>query len=754
MASKVHFSPITPAERLSPIQGIGSSKEEVIQELAQGIFRNIQERLLIAGVPQKFADEVVFLKKVKREDQKSRELLSLFSDPLMPALSEDEKAYFLSILQEHSCHESLFLFAIFGVRMLKDITGMEKELGKGKTSLDKELFFMMYWKTLVFFLAKKEVQRWSQLPDAATFRHIKILQSPLFLPPKKYAEYLIANLEDLKKIKKPSLFKTRLIKDMEILLKFLTSPSDGQDLLSVFEPGSFRECPRNQSSLESNIPIIEFASQMTRIIKRNSPLFRDDRGAESLDILEPLFNEMDSKLKIYQFEKDKGIKPPAFFKAKRAEFYDYFIKASLRPTEHSISCNRDIALYLKKRVSASELEVAEILYQSIFIHVSCFWMQHIRASLEESDQYPIVGLISRIRLMLNILALSTSLRELKTDPRIPAPFVDLARHLQTINHLNLANQPMRKVIEGLNYIEEENVDLDRIAAILNGEAMLVFDEGEEEEEELIASHGRRIIHFSRVGHYVQALNTVYPHFETPKFEKTLEKLHQEALKICEAFREVIPPLELQGALRELFFSALQAQCYECLMLKDFKQLLHNDKQGYEELFPESLLNLVMFEVPGAFEAERPSPVNLAEDFSLLALSDDEATALDASPLIFEETVKSAQSSPFLSTPSPASFTDSPPVFEKKRVSEVKSKKERAAAVSQDSPTLEDFKKAKKFRQITKLLEIMNMKLVRTRGSHAIFSSGSGAQVVVPRHDRDLGAGLIASIYRQATNPPS
>ena len=66
----------------------------------------------------------------------------------------------------------------------------------------------------------------------------------------------------------------------------------------------------------------------------------------------------------------------------------------------------------------------------------------------------------------------------------------------------------------------------------------------------------------------------------------------------------------------------------------------------------------------------------------------------------------------------------------------------------------EFKNAKKFRQICELLKMMNYNILRQSGSHVIFGRDEDGEIVVPRHGKNLGTGLLNSIYKQVTGKDS
>lgn len=248
--------------------------------------------------------------------------------------------------------------------------------------------------------------------------------------------------------------------------------------------------------------------------------------------------------------------------------------------------------------------------------------------------------------------------------------------------------------------------------------------------------------------------------ETSHFVKKIKKIHAKALEVLSELPAALNSPATQLLVSQEIQVALTLKFLEFHLSRDMTHLIYNKNLMITDCIPEEFFELLSLEIPQSSPSFCALPISPEEEKEDVELVEHLASSLKfaAEPLPQESPVASQE---LLSTPSHSPGRIIQPVISKPTALAKIPQKLASPPSCQEAMirgACQDIKRARKYRQIENILNSLNLYVSGQTGSHAIFTSSSGAQVVVPKHlGKDLKKGTLSSISRQAflaTHPPA
>jgi predicted RNA binding protein YcfA (HicA-like mRNA interferase family) len=252
--------------------------------------------------------------------------------------------------------------------------------------------------------------------------------------------------------------------------------------------------------------------------------------------------------------------------------------------------------------------------------------------------------------------------------------------------------------------------------------------------------------------WLLSCNQYLQSYERDQFLIHIQKIHQQAIKIFSKLPSFLKTEEMQALATQEIQNALTLKFLEFYLQRDIEHLLYNNNMMVTDYIPDEFFDLLAFEIPLTQKLTYDLALDLEKDLPSLfenSLSFSSSSAASAEEIHEEPSALEQQLFPIIAATTLPSVARSKPepasVFKKQSP-----KKDTTNPGQIVKAACEDLKHVRKFRQIEQILRRLNLALSRQTGSHAIFTSSLGAQVVVPKHlGKDLKQGTLRSISAQA-----
>ncbi len=700
-----------------------SEKDRIIESLSSTIFDLLKDDFLRFGCGSSLqARSLVDLTYVK-EDHASALRSSIFEQPHFPALSDDQKELFLSMIQDVSCHGETFLFHALFIKIISTVQVLEQDIQKPFIKDLKHRLLFFFWEAVLHYEAKDDVLCIMKDIPHKTHGLVSLMRkdeyrvSPLYL-----SRYFDEVILELTKIARASKYKDLLIKELMLFQIFLRDQRVDHVLFRI-ELASFKEFQIHANRLDDLLPITHFGCLLLQTFEKHKI------GFILLDDFKAAFEGIDHEIKELLSRGAPTAKQTSkkSFRAILDRIYMHYVHIAKKGTfVHTQLLLIKAEILAKERIDMDDLASKIPLIE--FISLFSYFMQKITTSLSRDHHHKMFPILSRMNMSIITMFFSPCFTEMERFPTCSPVFQDLYQKCRRARFLDMDESSVEPFLKAFFFIlmpQSEYEDIKQ-SLLLRRDDVACADV----EDRRSALEGP--FYYLKKDTGTSSLYFLYDHnvkscMNFEKFSRDLASIHRQAIEFVQTLPQELITDDLQDYLRLIFFDALKKQLVECLLYRDLVKLLDNVDLSFEEVFPESLLDMLCFELPSLMQKEEEEEIeSFVEDFSL------EDTPLAASP--------KAEASDPVQAPSATVFTTK------------ENPKTTAPDMLESSmPSLQDFKHAKKYRQVKKLLKKMNIDFIRSRGSHMIFGEGDEGQVVVPKHvnARGLALGTRLSIFEQA-----
>ena len=278
-----------------------------------------------------------------------------------------------------------------------------------------------------------------------------------------------------------------------------------------------------------------------------------------------------------------------------------------------------------------------------------------------------------------------------------------------------------------------------------------LDDPQERENPLISRN------ITRDDHY--PFNPIYFSFnetlDFQKFSADIKEIHHEiSTRIASVSPESLTN-ELEISIRKAIYARCQKHILQCILYADMNLILNQEETTFENLFPESLLDILLFKLPQLDKTSFHSNSKISIHEEATSSSDciaavhedlepkDELLTTD----VHDESQAAEQP---CQTPSQSSME---PITKREKILATQGD---AACTSRDetdadelpsvssSDLVEIIRKMKKTRKIISLLTSLGFKKEAGKGSHLHLRSPEGKLIVIPLHE-ELKLGTKLSI---------
>jgi predicted RNA binding protein YcfA (HicA-like mRNA interferase family) len=694
-----------------------SEKDLLIESLSSKVFDLLKDDFLRFGCGSSLqARSLVDLTHAK-EDHSSTLRSSIFDHPHFPSLSSEQRDLFMSMIQSVSCHSETFLLHALFIKIVSTAQQLEQEMPKPFIKDLKHRFLFFFWETVLYFEAKDDVLCiMKELPHkthglVSLLRKEEYRASPSYLS--HYFDEVIINLS---KISRSSKSKDLLVKELMLFQMFLRDQRI-EHLLFRSELASFQEFKICINRMEDLLPITHFACLLLQTFEKHKI------GFILLDDFKIAFEGIEHEIKelLSRGAPTSRLTSKKSFQAILDRIYMHYVHIAKKGTfVHTQLLRVKNEILEKDHIDIDDLASKIPLLE--FISLFNYFMQKVTTSLSRDHHHKMFPTLSRMNMSILTMYFSPCFEEMDQFPSFSPMFQELYQKCRRTHFLDVDESTVEPFLKAFFFILMPEYEYEEIK-----QSLLL----RRSEDAILFAVDRKCslqspVHYQRKDSGTSSLYFLYDHnikrcMNYEKFSNELASIHKLAIELVQTLSQELISDDLQDYLRFIFFDALKKQLVECLLYRDLVKLLDNVDLSFEEVFPEPLIDMLSFELPGLFQKEEEEIVGLAEDLSLddepaAVASQDEARA--PSPII-----ALAQEKPVAKT---AEIPDS------------------------HMPSLQDFKHAKKYRQVKKLLKQMNIDFIRSKGSHMIFGEAREGQVVVPRHSnaRGLALGTRLSIFDQ------
>jgi len=223
--------------------------------------------------------------------------------------------------------------------------------------------------------------------------------------------------------------------------------------------------------------------------------------------------------------------------------------------------------------------------------------------------------------------------------------------------------------------------------------------------------------------------------EISKFVEKIKEIHAKAQGILSNLPLEYKTPTTQNIVSQELQVALTLKFLEFYLHRDIVHLVHNNNLIVTDYIPDEFFDLLSLQIPLETSSE--------------SLEDDMPEHFDSSLILHHSPLQEPKASLEHPPTAPVALrVDAKPIAPSKL-----SPKPESPLLCKEAmiaSACKDIQRARKFRQIEKILNSLHLYASMQTGSHAIFTSPSGAKVVVPKHPgKDLKTGTLSSISRQA-----
>jgi predicted RNA binding protein YcfA (HicA-like mRNA interferase family) len=380
---------------------------------------------------------------------------------------------------------------------------------------------------------------------------------------------------------------------------------------------------------------------------------------------------------------------------------DLLSQIALETHKASIDREEDLSLLTMKAKYKDERAacVFDISSYKIFLQI---FKGVIAASEHSGFYYPYQSLVERIVSTISVTLVAEE-SSITIDSRLVTILPEWEAVLRDCYHLNLEN-------------DKKNLDF--------GLRILKLSDA----SQLYCEHKRPFFELYAHQQYLRS-------HETSKFVEKIKQIHAKAQGILSNLPLAFKTPATQNIVNQELQVALTLKFLEFYLHRDMEHLIHNNNLIVTDYIPDEFFDLLSLQIP--------------LETSFESLEDDMPEHFDSSLILQHPPLQE-----------PKAILEHPAIAPVATPVDAKPKATSKLPPKPDSPTFckeamiasacKDIQRARKFRQIEKILNSLHLYASMQTGSHAIFTSPSGAKVVVPKHPgKDLKTGTLSSISRQA-----